>query len=120
MPNCDQQPESPKSSSIFVRRLLAVVVLLNICVYFLGGLASEDYLASWREEVAIVALLTLLFFMMTAIFSRSLLRTWRLEKQIDAALQKTNKELEGRVTDRTVALILSSEALHSMFKFFCL
>lgn len=83
----------------------------DLPLYILVGRATEDYLGPWREEAAIVAVLTLLFSVMTVIGSRSLARTWRLEKQTEEGLQRVNRELEARVTERTVELSRSNDQM---------
>lgn len=75
------------------------------------GLATHEYLATWRKEAAIDFMLLLTFAVSSLVFSRALIARWRSEKQVQAELRKSNETLEQKIKERTSQISLVNEQL---------
>ena len=76
------------------------------------GLAVDEYLAGWKEEILIQLVLTAFFTIVTIISSRMLLARWRHEKEVESDLREARDDLELRVAERTRELNLANEKLN--------
>ncbi|HCY15571.1 MAG TPA: GGDEF domain-containing protein [Curvibacter sp.] len=59
------------------------------------GLAADDYLAGWREEVLKAVAMVLLFMLASAAFCAFIYRAWRNQNSAVAALQAANRTLDA-------------------------
>ena len=75
------------------------------------GLATNEYLTTWRKEAGIDLMLLLTFAVSSLVFSRALIARWRSEKLVQAELSKSNETLEQRIQERTNQLSVANEQL---------
>ncbi|MFZ2959055.1 MAG: response regulator [Candidatus Ozemobacteraceae bacterium] len=103
MPNIDQKSTLSKSSPVLVRRLLAGVILLNLCVYSLIGFALTQ---SWQKHVESIAISTQNLTMVlesgiTGIFART--DAALLSVVDEAERQMAAGDISTTVLDATIA-----------------
>ena len=86
-------------------RVVKYPLIINV------GLATSEYLATWRKEVAANLLLLLIFSGGSLVFSRALIVRWKSEKLVQMELNRLNETLEQRVQERTDELAKTIDLL---------
>jgi signal transduction histidine kinase/CheY-like chemotaxis protein len=78
--------------------------------YINVGLARQDYLVGWYQEVVVIGVLLLIFCIGTSLGGMKLLAAYRRRDLANAELESYKDHLEQLVDERTAALSLAKEA----------
>ena len=94
-------------------RVLSYRKISRYPLYVSVDLATNDYLAEWREDVAKMSALTALYFLVTLLMARMIFIRWKREKLVENQLRESNEELELRIAKRTEELFNTNQSLEA-------
>ena len=77
-----------------VQRVSAYRRVQGMPLHVVVGLSTQEYLASWRQEVMQVSALVLLFMGVTLVLSWVIYRAWHRQAEAVASLRELNRSLE--------------------------
>lgn len=80
-------------------------------LYINVGIATEDYLAGWKQEAAEIILFYVAFLTATLVLSRELFSRYKREERSEIELYTFNQGLERRIAERTEELTKVNEQL---------